>query len=77
MTVAANRPRRILVATDFSAPAGAAVARAGQLARAHGAALTALHVTGGGSLTGALWVLALWVVFQAGAAAPDHHHVIA
>ena len=44
MTVAANRPRRILVATDFSAPAGAAVARAGQLARAHGAALTALHV---------------------------------
>lgn len=42
----------------------------GVLQYGFGVALTALHVTGGGSLTGALWVLALWVVFQAGAAAP-------
>jgi nucleotide-binding universal stress UspA family protein len=44
MVVAGTRLRRILVATDFSAPAGSAVARAARLARAHGATLTALHV---------------------------------
>ncbi|WP_313673842.1 universal stress protein [Mycolicibacterium sp.] len=37
-------PRRILVATDFSVPAGAAIARAGQLAAQHGARLSLLHV---------------------------------
>lgn len=37
-------PRRVLVATDFSAPADAAIARAGQLAAQHGAALSVLHV---------------------------------
>ena len=39
-----GRPRRILVATDLSEPAGAAVARAGRLALEHGAGLTAVHV---------------------------------
>lgn len=47
-----------------------AMACIGVLQYGFGVALTALHVTGGGSLTGALWVLAVWVVFQAGAAAP-------
>jgi MFS family permease len=42
----------------------------GVLQYGYGVALMALHVTSGKSLTGALWVLALWVVFQAGAAAP-------
>lgn len=37
-------PRRILVATDFSVPAQAAIARAGQLAAQHGARLGLLHV---------------------------------
>jgi nucleotide-binding universal stress UspA family protein len=37
-------PRRILVATDFSVPAQAALARAGQLAAQHGARLGLLHV---------------------------------
>ncbi len=44
MAVAETRRRRILVATDLSQPAGAAVARAGRLAIEHRAALTALHV---------------------------------
>jgi nucleotide-binding universal stress UspA family protein len=44
MAVAAYPPRRILVATDFSEPAGAAVARAARLARAHDAGLTVVHV---------------------------------
>lgn len=44
MKVAEGRIRRILVATDFSQPAGAAVTRAARLAREHSAGLTALHV---------------------------------
>ena len=48
----------------------AAMAGIGVLQYGYGVAVTALHVTGGSSATGALWVLALWVVFQAGAAAP-------
>lgn len=47
-----------------------AMAGIGVLQYGYGVALTALHVTSGRSLSGALWVLALWVVFQAGAAAP-------
>lgn len=47
-----------------------AMAGVGVLQYGFGVALTALHVTGGQGLHGALWVLALWVVFQAGAAAP-------
>ncbi|MET0453883.1 MAG: OFA family MFS transporter [Mycobacterium sp.] len=47
-----------------------AMAGIGVLQYGYGVALTALHVTSGKSLAGALWVLALWVVFQAGAAAP-------
>lgn len=47
-----------------------AMAGIGVLQYGYGVALTALHVTEGRDLTGALWVLALWVVFQAGAAAP-------
>ena len=42
--VVSNALRRILVATDFSPGAAAAVDRAVQLARAHGAALDLLHV---------------------------------
>ena len=48
----------------------AAMAGIGVLQYGYGVAVTALHVTNGTSATGALWVLALWVVFQAGAAAP-------
>jgi MFS family permease len=48
----------------------AAMAGIGVLQYGYGVAVTALHATNGSSLTGALWVLALWVVFQAGAAAP-------
>jgi MFS family permease len=48
----------------------AAMAGIGVLQYGYGVAVTALHVTNGASVTGALWVLALWVAFQAGAAAP-------
>jgi MFS family permease len=48
----------------------AAMAGIGVLQYGYGVAVSALHATGGASVTGALWVLALWVVFQAGAAAP-------
>jgi MFS family permease len=48
----------------------AAMAGIGVLQYGYGVAVTALHATDGASVTGALWVLALWVVFQAGAAAP-------
>ena len=48
----------------------AAMAGIGVLQYGYGVAVTALHVTNGSSATRALWVLALWVVFQAGAAAP-------
>jgi MFS family permease len=48
----------------------AAMAGIGVLQYGYGVAVTALHATNGPSVTGALWVLALWVVFQAGAAAP-------
>ena len=47
-----------------------AMAGIGVLQYGYGVAVTALHATNGSSVTGALWVLALWVVFQAGAAAP-------
>src|SRR3954469_10276467 len=47
-----------------------AMAGIGVLQYGYGVAVAALHVTNGTSATGALWVLALWVVFQAGAAAP-------
>jgi MFS family permease len=47
-----------------------AMAGIGVLQYGYGVAVAALHVTNGSSATGALWVLALWVVFQAGAAAP-------
>jgi MFS family permease len=47
-----------------------AMAGIGVLQYGYGVAVTALHVTDGSSATGALWVLALWVVFQAAAAAP-------
>jgi nucleotide-binding universal stress UspA family protein len=36
--------RRIVVGTDFSAPAGHAVSRAAELAESHGASLTLVHV---------------------------------
>jgi MFS family permease len=59
----------------------AAMAGIGVLQYGYGVAVTALHVTNGTSATGALWVLALWVVFQAGAAAPtaalSHHFAVA
>ena len=59
----------------------AAIAGIGVLQYGYGVAVTALHVTNGTSATGALWVLALWVVFQAGAAAPtaalSHHFAVA
>ncbi|WP_123026661.1 OFA family MFS transporter [Mycolicibacterium stellerae] len=48
----------------------AAMAGIGVLQYGYGVAITALHVTDGSTVTGALWMLALWVVFQAGAAAP-------
>ena len=48
----------------------AAMAGIGVLQYGYGVAVIALHVTNGTSATGALWVLALWVVFQACAAAP-------
>ncbi|MBS1695975.1 MAG: OFA family MFS transporter [Actinobacteria bacterium] len=47
----------------------AAMAAIGVLQFGYAVALTSLRPDGAG-LTGALWVLALWVVFQAGAAAP-------
>lgn len=47
-----------------------AMAGIGVLQYGYGVAVAALHVTNGSNATGALWVLALWVVFQAGAAAP-------
>ncbi|MCW2550761.1 MAG: transporter [Mycobacterium sp.] len=56
--------------TCMLAFAWVAMAGIGVLQYGYGVALMALHVTSGKSLTGALWVLALWVVFQAGAAAP-------
>jgi len=48
----------------------AAMAGIGVLQYGYGVAVTALHATHGSTATGALWVVALWVVFQAGAAAP-------
>jgi MFS family permease len=47
-----------------------AMAGIGVLQYGYGVAVTALHTTNDSNVTGALWVLALWVVFQAGAAAP-------
>src|ERR1700687_1648833 len=47
----------------------AAMAAISVLQYGYGVAVTALH-TNGWSATGAFWVFALWVVFQAGAAAP-------
>src|ERR1700704_2548667 len=48
----------------------AAMAGIGVLQYGYAVAVIGLHATDGPSVTGALWVLALWVVFQAGAAAP-------
>jgi MFS family permease len=47
-----------------------AMAGIGVLQYGYGVAVAALHVTNGSNATGAMWVLALWVVCQAGAAAP-------
>jgi MFS family permease len=47
-----------------------AMAGIGVLQYGYGVAIAALDVTNGSTAPGALWVLALWVVFQAGAAAP-------
>jgi MFS family permease len=47
-----------------------AMAGIGVLQYGYGVAVAALDATNGSSVTGALWVIALWVVFQAGAAAP-------
>ena len=67
-----GHPRRWMLWLSWAAMAGIGVLQYG-----YGVAVTALHVTNGSSATGALWVLALWVVFQAGAAAPtaalSHH----
>jgi MFS family permease len=60
-----GRSRRWMLWLSWVAMAGIGVLQYG-----YGVAVTALHVTNGSSATGALWVLALWVVFQAGAAAP-------
>lgn len=50
--------------------AWAALAGISVLQYGYGVAVTALHDTHGRGATGAYWVLALWLVFQAGAAAP-------
>jgi MFS family permease len=47
-----------------------AMAGIGVLQYGYGVAVAALDATNRSSAAGALWVLALWVVFQAGAAAP-------
>jgi MFS family permease len=47
-----------------------AMAGIGVLQYGYGVAISALDGTNGPTAAGALWVLALWVVFQAGAAAP-------
>ena len=60
-----GHPRRWMLWLSWAAMAGIGVLQYG-----YGVAVTAVHVTNGSSATGALWVLALWVVFQAGAAAP-------
>ena len=60
-----GHPRRWMLWLTWAAMAGIGVLQYG-----YGVAVTAVHVTNGSSATGALWVLALWVVFQAGAAAP-------
>ena len=60
-----GHPRRWMLWVSWAAMAGIGVLQYG-----YGVAVTAVHMTNGSSATGALWVLALWVVFQAGAAAP-------
>ena len=60
-----GHPRKWMLGLSWIAMAGIGVLQYG-----YGVAVTALHVTNGSNVTGALWVLALWVVFQAGAAAP-------
>jgi len=57
--------RRWMLGLSWLAMAGIGVLQYG-----YGVAVVALDATNGSSATGALWVLALWVVFQAGAAAP-------
>ncbi len=47
-----------------------AMAGIGVLQYGYGVAVAALDLTNGSTAAGTLWVLALWVVFQAGAAAP-------
>jgi MFS family permease len=60
-----GHPRKWMLGLSWAAMAGIGVLQYG-----YGVAVTALHATDGANVTGALWVLALWVVFQAGAAAP-------
>jgi MFS family permease len=59
----------------------AAMAGIGVLQYGYGVAVTALHVTDGSSAAGSFGVLALWLVFQAGAAAPtaalSHRYALA
>jgi nucleotide-binding universal stress UspA family protein len=50
--MAAAAPRRLLVATDLSDPAGLALRRAAQLSAEHGALLTAVHVLPAAFLAG-------------------------
>jgi MFS family permease len=57
--------RKLMLGLSWAAMAGIGVLQYG-----YAVAVIALHATNGSNVTGALWVLALWVVFQAGAAAP-------
>jgi MFS family permease len=57
--------RKWMLWLGWAAMAGISVLQYG-----YGVAVIALHATNGSSATDALWVLALWVIFQAGAAAP-------
>jgi MFS family permease len=59
-----GRPRVWMVWLPWIAMAGISVLQYG-----YSVAAIALHTTAGWSATGAFWVLALWVMFQAGAAA--------
>ena len=60
-----GRSRRWMLWLPWAAMAAISVLQYG-----YGVAVIALQETNGWSATGAFWVLALWLVFQAGAAAP-------
>jgi MFS family permease len=60
-----GRSRRWMLWLPWAAMAGISVLQYG-----FGVAVSALQRANGSSAVGAFWVLALWVVFQAGAAAP-------